>query len=346
MRNKIFNLLVVIVLACIFLYLFIFTNGLTQLTVQFRSLSLIWLIIAGLCIILFWSFESFILYIITKSLYCTDHLFIKSVKAAMIGQFFSAITPFQSGGQPSQLYVMTENDIPAGFSGSILMVKFIIHQATLTFYSIIVIVLEFNFFNAKIPFFIYFCFLGFTLNTIIIVFALIFSVNDKLTGKILTFILKIHKKIKFLKEVENRYQHFEEELKSFHESAAFISKNAKLCIISSILTFLQWTVYYSIPFCIYKSFGLSSASLWTMISAQVFLTMFMSFIPLPGAAVGAEGGFYLIFGIFFKGESIVPAIFMWRIITYYSSIAAGGLASVLLPNITSEKSKISNKYPL
>lgn len=336
MRNKIFNLLVVIVLACIFLYLFIFSNGLTKLITQFKTLNLIWLIIAGFCIIMFWLFESFILYIITKSLCHTDHLFIKSIKTAMIGQFFSAITPFQSGGQPSQLYVMTENDIPVGFSGSILMIKFIIHQATLTLYSLIVILLEFNFFNSKIPYFIYFCFLGFTLNTIIIIFALIFSINDKLTGKILNVLLKIFRKIKFLKTVENKYEHIEEELKSFHESAAFISKNAKLCIFSSILTFLQWTVYYSIPFCIYKSFGLSSAHLWTMISAQVFLTMFMSFIPLPGAAVGAEGGFFLIFGIFFKGESIVPAIFMWRIITYYSSIAAGGLASVLLPNINSE----------
>lgn len=336
MRNKIFNLIVVMLLASIFLFFFISSNGLNLLMIQFKTLSLIWLLSAALCIICFWIFESFIIYVITNSLHRTKHLFLKCLKIAMIGQFFSAITPFQSGGQPAQLFVMTENDIPAGFAGSILMVKFIIHQATLTFYSLLVISLEFKFFNDKIPYFISFCFLGFILNTIIIILALIFAMNDKLTNKILTFSLKILKKVKLFKSLDERYEHIDEELKSFHESAAFMSKNIKMCIIAFFLTFIQWTIYYSIPFCIYKSFSLNSASLWTMVSAQVFLTMFMSFIPLPGAAVGAEGGFYLIFGIFFKGDSIGPAVFMWRILTYYASIAAGGLSSILLPNITSE----------
>ena len=333
MRNKIFNLLVVGVLAFIFLSFLVFSNGFDALKHQFENINTYWIATAVVCIIAFWLLEAIILYIITKSLYSTDYLFIKSVKFAMIGQFFSAITPFQSGGQPAQLYVMTENDIPAGLSGSILMVKFIIHQTTLTLYSILVILLKFNYFNSKIPYFIYFCFIGFLINTLIIFVCIIFSVNQNFTCKALYFGLNLLHKFRIVKNVEEKYSNLEEELLSFHESSAFIAKNIQMCLFSSVLTFLQWTVYYSIPYCIYRSFGLSSADLWTMISAQVFLTMFMSFIPLPGAAGGAEGGFFLIFGIFFKGDTIVPAIFMWRLITYYASIAAGGFSSVLLPNI-------------
>jgi len=76
-----------------------------------------------------------------------------------------------------------------------------------------------------------------------------------------------------------------------------------------------------------------------MISAQVFLTMFMSCIPIPGAEGGAEAGFYLIFGIFFKASSIVPAIFIWRLITYYLTIAVGSIFTVLLPNRSINKNK-------
>ena len=76
-----------------------------------------------------------------------------------------------------------------------------------------------------------------------------------------------------------------------------------------------------------------------MIAAQVFLTMFMSFIPLPGAAGGAEGGFCMIFGLFFKANTIIPALFLWRVITYYSCIGVGALFS-LIPNSKLKKCDI------
>ena len=248
----------------------------------------------------------------------------------MTGNFFSAVTPFQSGSQPSQLYAMTQDGIPAGFSGSVLMLKFIIHQTTLTLYSLMVLITNYHYFNSKIQYFLYFCIFGFFFNTIIIIVSLMFSINEKLTKTILFFILKILHKIKLVKEIDTTYERMETELKSFHESTAIMSKHLGLFIAASFFTFLQWTAYYAIPYCIYRSFGFDSATLWTIISAQVFLTLFMSFIPLPGAAGGAEGGFYIIYGMFFKGNTLVPAIFLWRIITYYMTIGAGSIFTVLL----------------
>lgn len=339
MKNKIFNTVVIILSACIFLSFFIFSNGLTSLSKVLRTLNFSWLLLAVLCIIIFWFLETAILYIITLSIYKTHHLFLKSIKFAMVGQFFSAITPFQSGGQPAQLYSMVENNIPAGPSGSVLMIKFIIHQTTLTFYSLLVLIFKFSYFNSKIPFFLYFCVLGFFINTLLILFALFFSINDKATKKILWNILKLLHKFKMVKNYENSYGELSVELMSFHDNAAIIGKKIGMCIFASVLTFMQWTSFYAIPYCIYRSFGFNSANLATMIGAQVFLVMFMSSIPLPGAAGGAEGGFYLIYGIFFKSDTIIPAIFLWRIITYYSCIGVGSIFTVLLPNTKLKKVK-------
>lgn len=291
-----------------------------------------WIALAIVCLIIFWFLETLILYVITITVYKTKHLFIKSIKFAMIGQFFSAITPFQSGSQPAQLYIMTENGVPAGFSGSILMVKFIIHQTTLTIYSILVLITNYFYFSAKISYFLYFCIFGFILNSLIIVVALLFSVNDKLTKKMMLGLLKILHKFRIVKNIDSTYNKLEEELISFHESSAYIGKHIGMCLNATILTFLQWTAFYTIPYCIYRSFGFSSAHVWTLISAQVFLTLFMSFIPLPGAEGGAEGGFYIIYSKFFEGNTLVPAIFIWRIITYYFVIGVGGLFTLILPN--------------
>ncbi|MEI7885044.1 MAG: lysylphosphatidylglycerol synthase transmembrane domain-containing protein [Clostridia bacterium] len=342
MKNKNINLIIVVIAAFIFVSFFVFSNGLNNLVKQVQTLNIAWIIVAILCIISFWLFEALVIYIITKLLYPSSQLLVKSIKFAMIGQFFSAITPFQSGSQPAQIYSMTKNGIPVGSSSSILMIKFIIHQATLTIYSLLMIIFKFNYFNSKISNFIYFCVFGFLINTVIIVFAVLFSVNSEATKKIIMLALRLLQKIRVIKDLTKTQQRLEGELISFHENSAFIAKNIWMCIYTSLLTFIQWTAYYAIPYCIYRSFGFSSADIWTMIAAQVFLTMFMSFIPLPGAAVGAEGGFYIIFGIFFKSDSLVPALFLWRVITYYAAIAAGSIFTVIL----SDKDDIINMQKL
>ncbi|WP_252976697.1 lysylphosphatidylglycerol synthase domain-containing protein [Clostridium acetobutylicum] len=55
----------------------------------------------------------------------------------------------------------------------------------------------------------------------------------------------------------------------------------------------------------------------------------MSCIPLPGGEGGAEGGFFLIFGLFFPRKIILSAILIWRILSYYSCILSGSLFSMI-----------------
>ena len=108
-----------------------------------------------------------------------------------------------------------------------------------------------------------------------------------------------------------------------------IAKNYKVIIKVAIINTAQLTVFYVIPYVIYRSFNLASASLWNMLAAQTLVMTIVSITPLPGGAGGAEGGFTLLFSVFFK-EKIIPAVILWRIITYYSCILIGALFSIRL----------------
>ena len=343
MKNKSFNIIVLILSTGIMFYFFIYSHGLESFIKQSKTLNKNWIIIAVFCIVLFWTFETIILHSITKALYAEHKLFLQSFKFTMIGQFFGAFTPFSSGSQPAQIYAMTETGIPAGSASSILMIKFIIHEIIYLVYLIIALLFKFNFFNARIKYFEYFCVIGTFVNISIILFALMFSMNSKISEKIIVGIFKILSKIKLIKNVENKYNKIQVEIKKFHDNAAFIGKNKFTCFIASVFTLLQWLAYYIIPYCIYRSFGYTAATIFTFITAQVFLTMFMSCIPLPGAEGGAEAGFYMIFGLFFKANSIVSAIFIWRLITYYLTIAVGSIFTVILPNTNIHKASSKNK---
>lgn len=341
MKSKTLNTIVVIISISIFLSVFIFTNGLGSLFIIFKTLDFEWIVYGALCMVAFWLMEAIILYMIIRITHTESGLFVKALKIAMIGQFFGAITPLQTGAQPAQLYAMKENGLLTNHSGSTLLIKFIIHQSAFTLYAFIVFLLNFNYFNLKIQYFLPFCFLGFIIN-ILILMLLLFSVSKRMADnksiiRIFLFILKLFNKLKIIKNTITSENELKAHFIEFQESATFISTNRKVCGYALVLTFLQWTIYYTVPYCIYRSFGYSSSSVFTMIAAQVFVTLFMSFIPLPGAAGGAEGGFFIIFGVFFKANMIVPAIFMWRLMTYYSTILIGSLFTLLYANPSSKK---------
>lgn len=330
MKNKKLNLFIVILSSCIFLTFLIYSNGLHSLITISKNLDTRWILISIFFMILYWFFDSMIFYVLLPTISNMPHRFAASLRYCLIGQYFGALTPLASGSQPSQLYAMAQDGIAGGISSSLLMVKFIIHQSVNTIYLTLALLFSFHYFSSKIKRFNYFCILGYSINVTIIIIAILICVNPKITKNIMNFILLILNKLKIIKDVRTKYKTLEYQLDSFHENASSIPKHFGACIYATILTFLEWTAFYSIPYCIYRSFSFFSTPYATMLCAQVLLAMFMSFIPLPGAQGGAEGGFYIIYSLFIKADTILPAIFIWRIITYYLNILVGSISTLLL----------------
>ncbi|OAA95125.1 lysylphosphatidylglycerol synthase transmembrane domain-containing protein [Clostridium coskatii] len=336
MKNKMFNIIVVFISACIFFLFFIFTKGIHSMIQELKSLDIHWISLAVIAVILFWTFETMILYTVMKKLYFGEHLLFKSIKFQMVGQFFGAITPLGAGSHPSQLYAMTEAGMPAGLSGSILIIKFMIHEIVSIFYLIVALLFRFNYFNSKIKYFIYFAILGIVINAGVMLLAISIVINKKMTKAIINFIVKLLGKVHIMKDVKSKQGKIEDEIESFHKNALLVRKHIGMCFHALIYSLFQWAFYFSIPYCIYRSFGLNSTDLWTIMAAQVFLTVFMTAIPLPGAEGGAEGGFYVIFNLFFKAKTVI-ALFVWRIITYYLSIIVSSIFILAFPNVRLKK---------
>jgi len=336
MKNKMINIIVVLLSACIFFSFFIFTKGISSMIQELKSLDIRWMSLAIIAVILFWTFETMILYIIMKKLYPGERLFFKSVKFQMVGQFFGAITPLGAGSHPSQLYAMTEAGMPAGLSGSILIIKFMIHEIVNIFFLVVSLLFKFNYFNLKIKYFFYFAIFGVVINIGVMLLAVSIVINKKITKGIINFIVKLLGKIHIMKDIKSKQDKIETEIESFHKNAILIGKHIGMCAHALVYSLLQWITYFSIPYFIYRSFGFSSTDLWTIMAAQVFLTVFMTAIPLPGAEGGAEGGFYIIFNLFFKAKTVI-ALFVWRIITYYLSIIVSSIFILAFPNVHLKK---------
>jgi len=322
MKNHKINFILGIASVIIFILLIIFTNGWMDLIHQIKNLQIKWIVAAGFSMLLYWIFEAktlqTIIFLTNK-----NYQFKKAFKVTMIGQYFNSITPFASGGQPMQLYALIKQGLGAGSSGSALMIKFIIYQTILTVYSLVLILWKASFFRSKMSNLFYLIGLGFSINAGVIIFLVVFSKYRKLTHKLIIFLTKILEKFKLVKNMSKLENHINDNLNQFHDNMEIVNRSKALMFKAVIYTIFQLTIIFVIPYFIYLSFGMRNANIESMIAGTAFVMMLTAFIPLPGAVGGAEGAFYMFFGLFFATNNILAAILLWRIITFYSCIIFG-----------------------
>jgi len=283
-----------------------------------------WLLISLLFIGFYWLIESGIVHLLINRLYIKKR-FRDSLRVSMIGQFFSGITPFASGGQPAQLLLLNKIDVPVGIGSSILMSKFIIYQSVLVIYAAGLLVIKGKFFINEVNNIFGLVVIGFGINLLVISALLFISFARNSNRKIIYTIIDFLAKIKIIKNVERAREKVLHHMEEFNEQIILMKNHKGLMLRIIMLTILQLTCYFIVPFFLYKGFGLSGVPVSNIIAATAFVLMVTSFIPMPGGSGGAEGGFYIIFGMFFIPKLIIPAILLLRIITYYLWMCIGGI---------------------
>ncbi len=286
----------------------------------------IWLSAAGLMMLCYWLLESGILHLVTKKLY-PEQRFINTLSTSMIGQFYNCITPFASGGQPMQAYSMVSYGVPLGIAGSSLLVKFIVYQFSLTLYSLVMLIVYWGFFAAKVSGLAALSILGFSINMAVML-GLIFigfakGIAKKITAALIRFLAKLH----LIKHPDQKIEAAFQELDQFHGGFALIRRNVGTICNMFWMSVMQLTVFFLIPYFLCLAFGKSGVSPLQVIAAQAFVSMITAFVPLPGAAGGAEISFVTFFAIFMSGSDLNLSMMLWRILTFYCPIVVGAAFS-------------------
>lgn len=328
----IFNILVFAMSIGLMAYFCLSPNGLADLLKSTIGFKFEWFVFGFLCQISNILLDCILIYLFIKGSNCNIS-FKDCFKAGMIGQFFSAITPSSTGGQPMQIYFLSKQNINAGNSASALTQKFIVYQSCTVLYSIFAIVACSDLFKSILnPIIWRISIIGFLAQVLIIVLLAIFSFSKKATNKIISVSVMLLSKIKIIKQPDLIIDKIQKQLVLFHDSNNDLYKNKSLLIKTCIITIVQLTAIFSIPYCIYRGFGLSGDSLLSMICAQAFVSMTASLVPIPGASGASEGSFYIFFKTFFVNNTLKSATIIWRSLSYYLTILISAPFSMLTKN--------------
>ncbi len=311
----------VIALTFFLIFYFIFSDGgFVDLIQSGMHISIVWLLTAVFVHLLNIALDMTVIYLFVKE-NDKNMTVKKALIASMTGQFFCAVTPSASGGQPMQVFTMTRMGISGAVATSALIQKFLVWQFTMSVYCIIAVVARFSFFSQHLDAYMWvFSIIGFLAQIFMIVVLLLASFNKKLTTKVVNGFINLLAKLHIVKDPEEKKKGISDTLSSFHESNKELNKNKKLLVKVYAITAVQMTAYFLVPFCIAMSFGIN-CNMFDMLCAQAYVNMVSSLVPLPGGSGAAEYCFSVFFGSYFTPETIKSAILLWRTITYYGTIA-------------------------
>ncbi len=249
--------------------------------------------------------------------------FWKNIKYALIGFFFSAITPAASGGQPMQIYYMYKDNISVANSTLTFLINLSCVQIVTISLALFSIFFNYKYMNKALAW----CFvIGVGLNLSALILLLISILSKRMTKGLINIVVKILKFFKF-KNIEEKQEKLEKELSKYQSSASYIKNNKRVVIRTLLTTYAQYIIFYSITYWVYRSFGLSQHNIFEITTMQSLLYATVSGIPSPGAVGVSEGAFIAIYSTVFLENMLKGAMLLTRGVNFYLFVILSSIVS-------------------
>ena len=251
----------------------------------------------------------------------------KMFKFTLIEFFFCAMTPSASGGQPLEIYYMSKEGISASKATLAIFIQLCGYQIAVMTLGIVSVL----FLPVKLPPGVFMFFLiGLLINGVALLILLSCVFLPKVTQVAAQGIVKIAKKLHY-KKVDHMEENLMRGIEQYAENSRYIKKHKKEFGIAILRVFAQVSLFYIVPFCVYKAFGLSEHGLMELFAMQSVLFIATAGFPIPGAVGLSESVFLALYGTIFGTELLSSAMLLNRGITFYGLVIISML--VVLGNI-------------
>lgn len=328
MKNKKLNLSLLILALSLVLY-FTLKDNFSSIM---HELSKVNILIFALAIFVF--ILSLMIKSVSLQIFIKEHKKNYSFKSAfcltLIGQFLNGITPFSTGGQPFQVYLLKKDGHRISDSTSAMVKDSIAYQVALLIMGIFSITLNLVLKTIPVnsnltPLII----IGFLINIMVLLFLFMIIRMRKTTLSIINKLLLILNKIR-KKNTDQLKKRIEKGLDNFYNCYAELRKNKKQFIITVLTNVINLTLLYMIPYIIFKSLNTNTFDIMRSIMLTSFVMLMGNFVPIPGATGGIEYGFIKFFGIFNTNISVISgAMLLWRFVTYFFGMLMGFIMLII-----------------
>lgn len=328
MSNKQKNLLYFLIITLItgIVIYFSVKDDFAQKLELLRSADPIWLLVAIVCVLLWWLSEAYVMQLIAKTNH-NHYRFFDSFIASVIGQFYSALTPMASGGQVFQIFYMRRQGLKLKDGVMITLLNLSLYIVALMIFCGAFAVIKFTFFMELVPYFGWWLTLGLVSNFAVYVLLVLLSTSEKIHR---FSIDKVARKLTFIKNLDQKLAGLETTLLEFRESFTTVKNNKLVFLRVLVINLVRLLIFNAVPFFIALSLHVPLDGSWetlliNSVAASAIVALIVAFVPLPGGSGGAEFVFTMFFLFLFQSPStLIVGMLLWRTATFFFTLIVGG----------------------
>ncbi len=290
-----------------------------------------WLLPALGCVVAFIWGEAVVIWLLLRS--CGQRLSPgRCFLISSVGFFFSAVTPSAGGGQPMQVYFLRREDIPVPVSAVTLMAVTITYKLVLVITGLVLALFRMDWLRDHLGDMTLLFWMGLALTVSFTTLLLILVFHPHLARVLAERLLGLLEKVRILRRNDARRERLLASMEKYHETAGYFRSHMGLMAVIQLITFVQRFALFTVPWLVYRAFGLGSCSWWSMAPLQAAICIAADMLPVPGGMGISEGLFLTAFEPIF-GELILPAMVLSRGTDFYCRLllsAAFTAAAALL----------------
>ena len=302
--NYVFNIALIVALSALVVYLTVRDNP-TEVFERLQKADRLWIVLIMAAMLLFRVLNGYALKL-EANLSRPEYSLADGIENAFVGGFFNQITPSSSGGQFAQVFLFRRQGVPVSESAGVLWMNFILFQSTMVASVFVLLLLKFSYFYVKFREFLVLVLLGFAVNAAVIVSLWAFVKFPGVYTWLTTKGIEIGAKLHLIKDREKVLNGLDEQLSRFQKEVDQLSNHKPMVAKVCLTHFIRLMLFYSVPY----------------MSAKAF-------IPLPGASGGTEATFLVMFRVVLGSVNVRPTMLLWRFMTYYFDMIAGGLVYLI-----------------
>ncbi|MFO7637592.1 MAG: flippase-like domain-containing protein [Clostridia bacterium] len=331
MKRILLNGIIVAVVGIVLVVLVFFTEGLDGLVSLFVKIDYLWMGAAFLILILYWALGTVTLGIIKKGMLQKadpGH----NMKINMVGVFFNGITPFATGGQPAQVYLMNRMGIDSGIGSSIVIVKSFLHSSLLFLYALVFWIARHEYLTGQIPGIYPMLVFAATINLLLISFYLMVLLNEGAGKNLVHWLFNLIVWLRIKKDTAAAREKINVALYNFTDGVRILKKKPGFFLVAILTQAAQLFAFFAIPVILHRAIEGDFSQYMNLFICTAMLILISSMIPTPGSTIGAEGLALLFIAKFFIGSPALAVVLIWRVVTYYAGVLAGGIVCMFIPD--------------
>ena len=241
----------------------------------------------------------------------------RCMEYAYVGNYFGAITPGASGGQPAQLYYMNKDKIHVDISAITVFFMVFSSQIVILLLGAAFSCLRYSELAGYDAWLKYLLLAGSLVMFGLTLILTAFMFMRRTMPFLLRLVLKAGVKLHLIKTPEFVQSKFDAIILSYREKSRMIQGHPDLFVKVFAVTILQWIAYYMVSYLVYLSFGYREHNAIDLMTGQSVISIAVAAVPLPGSVGISEKAFLNVFSRFYNFDELPTAMILTRIINYY-----------------------------